>query len=654
VLQSGDTLAGYRIESVAGVGGMGVVYRATQLSLERPVALKVLSSALVGNRTFRERFRREGCHAAALDHPNIIPVYEAGEANGLMFIAMRLVDGPTLTELISNGRLSGTEALRVVGAIASALDAAHEAGLVHRDVKPQNILLTRTGHPYLADFGITKGTDHGGLTHSGDFVGSLNYVAPEQIDGAGVTAASDVYSLAAVLFESLSGLAPYERDNDAALMLAHLQAAPPTLAARGVDAPPSLDRVFATGMAKQPSDRYTTACELVEACRAALADADPAALRATPAFATPAPPPAFLARAAPPAGADSKLVTIEPERLKRPEEPADGVAPPGTSDVVSPLEDSDSAERRAPDRARAARTRHGASPAVLAAAAVSLVVAATMAGYLLGHDEPASPPGRAASGSLSLTHDAAWSRSSVGIEGLELDRPVALRRSDGVKLVAGRMASFTPGFDPVPSALRKRSSATSAPVAVRLGSRAAVRHAVPLRSGERLWVALLPDEQGWVAIACEGLGADRAAVCPAVAGSVEVKDASGVAPGPDDGVASAISSAVATLNGVRSSARRGLRSRSRLTRARTARRVAAAHRTAATSVEKSGARPQELGPVRALRDGLRAQALNFGRLASAAESRRVSRYDAARDAIRRRERKLRSALAALREIGYAS
>ena len=172
MLSPGDTLAGYRIEAVAGVGGMGVVYRATQLSLERRVALKVLSTTLVGNQRFRERFRLEGRHAAALDHPNIIPVYEAGESNGLMFIAMRFVDGPTLADMVMQQALSGRETLRILAAVASALDAAHDSGLVHRDIKLHNILLTSGGHPYLADFGITKGAQASGLTKSGDFVSS--------------------------------------------------------------------------------------------------------------------------------------------------------------------------------------------------------------------------------------------------------------------------------------------------------------------------------------------------------------------------------------------------------------------------------------------------------------------------------------------------
>jgi predicted Ser/Thr protein kinase len=274
VLQAGETLAGYRIEAIAGVGGMGVVYRATQLSLERRVALKVLSSTLVGNDRFRERFRLEGRHAAALDHPNIIPVYEAGESNDLMFIAMRFVDGPTLADMVIQQALSGRETLRILGAIASALDAAHESELVHRDVKPHNILLTAGGHPYLADFGITKGAQSSGLTHSGDFVGSVSYVSPEQIDGRDVTRASDIYSLTAVLFHCLTGTLPYDHDTEAGLMHAHLFAPPPTISGLGIDAPRALDEVFARGMAKRPSDRFDAASELVDACREALAGAE--------------------------------------------------------------------------------------------------------------------------------------------------------------------------------------------------------------------------------------------------------------------------------------------------------------------------------------------------------------------------------------------
>ncbi len=640
MLQPGNTLAGYRIEAVAGVGGMGVVYRATQLSLDRPVALKVLSSTLVGNRTFRERFRREGRHAAALDHPNIIPVYEAGESNGLMFIAMRLVDGPSLADLISANQVSGREALRVVGAIASALDAAHEAGLVHRDIKPQNILLTKTGHPYLADFGITKGSGHGGLTHSGDFVGSLNYVAPEQIEGDDVTGASDIYSLAALLFHCLSGAYPYERDSDAALMHAHLRAPPPSFAGLGIPAPAGLDAVFQVGMAKLPEDRFATATGLVEACRDALTIVEPRLLDDAPAF--PAP------------GVHD--ADAEPERTPEPaDDPLTG--PPPGSPVALP---GGPRNLTAADLRRDAELwgeperppRRVSNTTLAIAGLVALLVVAPVAGWALGHDDPPAGPEQARSAALTLEHSAAWSRGSGDIDGLELEDPITLRRGDGVKLAAGRMLTFRAGFDPVPAALRDRFAGKSDPVTVRLGSHTAARHAVALRSRERLWLALVPDDKGWIAIACEGPGADRPGVCPAVASTLDVIAAKPVPLGPDKRLAEQIDGALTKLNAVRAATALLLRARSAATRGRAAGRSARAHAAAARTLAGLDARPQEAPLVALLAKHLRGQADNLENLSRAASRRRVIRYDSARAAIKIRERRVRAALARLRSVGY--
>lgn len=649
MLQSGDTLAGYRVEGVAGVGGMGVVYRATQMSLDRPVALKVLSSTLVGNRTFRERFRREGRHAAALDHPNIIPVYEAGEANGLMFIAMRLVDGPSLADLIETNSISGRETLRVVGAIASALDAAHEAGLVHRDIKPQNILLTRGGHPYLADFGITKGTDHADLTHSGDFVGSLNYVAPEQIDGSDVTGASDIYSLTAVLFHCLSGLHPYQRDSDAALMHAHLTAPPPTLGARGIVAPPAVDEVFRTGMAKLPGQRYATATELVGACRLALAPVDAEALEHYPAFA--------------PEGAPSW--SAPPERVARTTEPdqfawamaAAASAPigaPVAEPAPPPLRDLTAADvRRAPADLPAGPARsRSVSPEVLGGLAAVLLVLAPVSGYVLGHADSPPAPTRVSSGALSLEHDATWAPATGAIKGLKLTEAVTLRRSDGMRLAAGRLPSFALGFDPVPPALRKRFSGTTQDATIRLGTATASRHAVGLKSGGRLWLALVPDMKGWIAVACEGAGADRDTGCPAVATSLELRGTTPVAPGPDKRVAAAIDGVLSDLNRARKSAARPLHSASLNVRAHAVRRVAFAHTRAANILTGLDIRVQESPLVAALADAVRAQSPKLVALARATTRRRRADYDAASAAIRRQDRRVAAALRRLRSIGY--
>ncbi|MEA2151548.1 MAG: serine/threonine kinase PknH [Solirubrobacteraceae bacterium] len=656
MLQTGDTLAGYRVEGVAGVGGMGVVYRATQMSLDRPVALKVLSSTLVGNRTFRERFRREGRHAAALDHPNIIPVYEAGESNGLMFIAMRLVDGPSLADLIATDAVTGREALRIVDAIASALDAAHEAGLVHRDIKPQNILLTRTSHAYLADFGITKGTENAGLTHSGDFVGSLNYVAPEQIDGTQeVTGATDIYALTAVLFHCLSGLYPYQRESDAALMHAHLLAPPPTLAEHGITGPPALDDVFRRGMAKAPGDRYTTAAELVDACRAALGSVDPAVLDRAPAF-----PEAGVQQTAPPApvahSTESDQFAWSPAAAPA-ATPAAVIAPPVVDPQFAALHDATAADvKRPPAWDEQPPPSEDGSPnttlVAMAVAAVLALVGAPLAGWLLGHDDPPPGPATARSGALTLEHSPAWTTAGSPIAGLDLAQPIALRRRDGVRLAAGRLAQFGPGFDPVPPDLRKRFSGKSRDSTIRLGALTAARHAVALDTGGRLWLALVPDSKGWVAVACEGPGADRPTACPAVAASLRIRGATAVGLGPDGNVATQIGAAITDLNSARASATGALRAASVQARAHAANRLAAAHRRTAATLEGLKTRPQERPLVTALARALRAQSPSLRRLALATSRRRRGDYDAAVRAIALQEGRIRSATRRLRSIGY--
>ena len=208
ILEPGAVIGGFRVTTVIVVGGMAVVYSAEQLSLGRRVALKVLASQLTQDEEFRERFRREGQHAAALDHPNIIPVYDSGEADGHLFLAMRLVEGSTLAEIIGPNGLTVSQTIDLLQPIADALDAAHDAGLVHRDVKPQNILVTERGHPFLADFGVAKSPHLHGLTDTGRFVGSANYASPEQIKGDPLTASSDLYALAGVLYQCLTGRVP--------------------------------------------------------------------------------------------------------------------------------------------------------------------------------------------------------------------------------------------------------------------------------------------------------------------------------------------------------------------------------------------------------------------------------------------------------------
>jgi serine/threonine protein kinase len=273
----GTDLGPYRIEALIGRGGMGVVYRAMDTRLDRRVALKVLTPELAEDETFRARFLRESRLAASIDDPNIIPVYEAGEVGGTYFLAMRFVDGTDLESRLRNGPLAPEITVHLLGQIASALDAAHEAGLVHRDVKPANILIAsgkgpdRPEHAYLTDFGLTKHRgSQTGATRAGSFLGTLDYIAPEQIEGKEVDGRADQYALACVAFQSLTGTTPFPRDNDAATLMAHLRDAPPLASSGRPELPAAGDGVLVKAMSKSPDDRYASCSAFIRQLRDAL------------------------------------------------------------------------------------------------------------------------------------------------------------------------------------------------------------------------------------------------------------------------------------------------------------------------------------------------------------------------------------------------
>jgi streptogramin lyase/predicted Ser/Thr protein kinase len=259
----GSEFAGYRIERLLARGGMGVVYLARETRMGRRVALKLIAPELTGDEAFRARFERESRLAAAIDHPNVLPIYEARSADGKLFIAMRFVEGTDLRNLIkSEVQLRPLRAARIAAQVARALDVAHERGLVHRDVKPANVLISAGDHAYLADFGLSRQLEASGLTQTGHFVGTLDYISPEQLQGAPAAPTSDVYALGCVLYEALTGSVPFPRDTEGALVLAHVNEPPPAPSALSPDAPVELDWVIARAMAKQPEERFATAGEL--------------------------------------------------------------------------------------------------------------------------------------------------------------------------------------------------------------------------------------------------------------------------------------------------------------------------------------------------------------------------------------------------------
>ncbi|TML29001.1 MAG: serine/threonine protein kinase [Actinobacteria bacterium] len=322
----GTQVAGFRIESVLGRGGMSVVYVAEQVRLGRKVALKVLTTELAWDEQFRERFVRESQIAAAIDHPNIIPIYDAGEDDGLLYIAMRFVQGPDLKDVLKRGSLGVGRTIFLVEQIASALDAAHAHSLVHRDVKPGNILLEEsTDHAYLTDFGVAKQTTARGLTSTGHFLGTVEYAAPEQIEGGPVDARTDVYALGCVLYECLTSSPPFAHGTEHAVLHAHLVDPPPSVTRLRPELPHAFDGVIATALAKDPAERYSSCGDLVHAARNA---ASGTARRAEPAR-TPARTIPSVVSSAPAApvteanfgsgnGSDVAAATQEPDVVEKP------------------------------------------------------------------------------------------------------------------------------------------------------------------------------------------------------------------------------------------------------------------------------------------------------------------------------------------------
>jgi serine/threonine-protein kinase len=276
-LAPGSQLAGYRVEEEIGRGGMAVVYRAYDDHLDRRVALKVLAPDLARDEVFRARFIQESRIAAAAEHPNIIPVFSAGEADGVLYIAMRYVPDGDVRSLIDRvGPLPAVRACALIAQAASALDAAHARGLVHRDVKPTNMLLeisprtSRPDHLYLSDFGLAKPSAAAtGLTATGQFFGTVDYVAPEQIQGDPLDGRTDQYALACAAFEMLSGSPPFQREKGMAVISAQLSEPPPSLSARVPGLPAAADRVIAKALAKSPADRYDRCLDFAEALLAA-------------------------------------------------------------------------------------------------------------------------------------------------------------------------------------------------------------------------------------------------------------------------------------------------------------------------------------------------------------------------------------------------
>jgi YVTN family beta-propeller protein len=476
-LPPGAVVTGCRVDAVVGRGGMGVVYRATQLSLERPVALKAIAPELAGDPTFRERFKRESRIAASIEHPNVIPVYEAGEGEGMLYLIMRYVEGTDLRALIdAEGGLEPERAARIVAQVASALAAAHRRDLIHRDVKPANVLIDAGGerdHAYLTDFGIARhAAATSGLTRTGSVIGTLDYLAPERIQDQGGDGRSDVYALGCVLFEALTGTLPYARDNDVAKMYAHLSAPVPSARELAPEVPEELDALARQAMAKDADDRFATASELADALAdtlparpararpresaaaepgaaeaAAAAGADVAATEAEAGHETrpagPVAPLGFSEEASLAAETAEELSQVE-RRAERGEAAADTAARPPAADAAAPPPAGDTAARR--PAADAAAPPPAASPApsrrravlLSAVGAAVAAVAVVLVLSLSGGDTPeeGSPAAEGSQGQAGAGEPASGG-GQAGADGQAEERPLAFRPAGAVNLDPG-------------------------------------------------------------------------------------------------------------------------------------------------------------------------------------------------------------------------
>jgi Protein kinase domain len=396
----GSRVAGYRLEEQIGAGGMAVVFRAVDERLGRQVALKMLAPALAQDEAFRHRFIRESRAAAAVDDPHIIPVHEAGESGGVLFIAMRYVPGGDVRSLLhGQGPLSPGRVAAIISPVASALDAAHAAGLVHRDVKPANMLLDarpgRPDHVYLSDFGISKAAvSSAGLTAGGQFLGTPDYTAPEQVKGEPVDGRTDQYALACAAFEMLTGQTPFRRDETTAVMWAQLSEPPPSVTSRRPDLAAAADQVFARALAKTPAARYARCADFAEALREALGlppyYSGPAAPKAPDAAAAGRP----ATEVAWPAdvGAADTAVPVPVEATAGPEAGTADEATPQVADepvlaAMATVTTAPYGGERAPQHVRSGRPLRGALAVAAAAVTVAAIVAVVV---LLNTRQPGS------------------------------------------------------------------------------------------------------------------------------------------------------------------------------------------------------------------------------------------------------------------------
>lgn len=642
------------------------MYEATQLYLNRKVALKLIAPEMGADRTVKERFRREGLHQAAIEHPHIVTVHEAGETEHGLYFAMRLVRGPTLKAMIVARQLDAGRTVRILSQVADALDTAHDQGLIHRDVKPQNILVGDRDHAYLADFGLTKAPGDQSITKSGGFMGTLDYVAPEQIRGEPTTPRTDVYALAGVLYECLTGAVPYPMDSDPAILWAHMALAPPRVSEQRPDLPAALDEVITRAMAKQPGSRFAAAGELLRRAEEALPRpstawlSDAASAMHDPAVAAPPQAGHPLSMARPASKVEDARVeegaatTVEGALADGPAVADREAHSESRSTIAAPVAPGTSFLPRWP------RSRPRPTLAITAAVfAGALAIGGYHAGGLGVDANPAAEA--VVAGPLRLTAPDGWggTASVPEVPGLQLSQAAGASpdgRSGGPALLAGLADGTGPTLLPA-RLLARLPRAPSTDDVVALGELEAYRYRGlrPRGLDRPLTLYVLPTEKRVATVACLGSqDAAHAAACEQAAGTLELDGVRGLQPGPRRAYAKPLNAVTERL------ARRRDLGRERLRRAptpseqaRAARALARDFRLAASSLKKVPAGPAERRSHEALRDSVKGAQRAYSRLASAVRRESRADFSGAAASVRRHESRIERDLAALGRLGYS-
>jgi Protein kinase domain len=679
VLERGTTVAGYRVDGTLGHGGMGVVYEATQLSLERVVALKLLAAHLSDDVAFQQRFRREGQIQAAIDHPHIVTVYDSGQSEHGFFIAMRLVRGVNLKDLIVARQLDAGRTLRIVTPVAEALDVAHAAGLIHRDIKPQNILVSGRDHSFLADFGLTKATGDSSLTKTGQFVGTLDYISPEQIRGEQTLVQSDVYSLAAVVYECLTGVVPFPKESEAAVLYAHMTDPPPRVTDQRPELPARLDDVLASAMAKEPSQRPESAGALLVEINEAFSRRMRAALTPPGPIEMPEetgirPAEAEVQtrereQAPEPPVPDTRRGAVEPEptgpHLTR---PAPAVAAPATA-ATPVVEPGDT--RPTPGLTRPAGvggppgarpTAAGTGPGRLVFAG-GLLVALAVVGFLIGRGGSSEGDGESsqpvAAGALTIDSPSGWQPAGAAFEvpGLRLGDGVTLapdgEAGDGV-LAAGTTDARNAALLPA-SFLERLGKAPPRDDPVELGELEAYRYADLEARGLRrpLTVYVAPTSEGVATVACAGSSGGREggslSECEGAAATLSLTSGTAFPLGGGERYFKQLDATIDTLNATRRKQTAALRQTSTANgQAGAADRLASAYRRAARAVADSEVSPELARANARLAAALSGAREAYAKLAGAARRDDRAAYRAASGQVSQAEARVRAALRGVR------